>query len=155
MANKKTTVNEAEQEIHFEGDILSLKKTLQEVIVERDQRVQEVFDRDKEIQKLKSEQEISLKNCQEQIVFKNNQIAANNDAVLNTKKISVELEAKSKQLEILTNKFNELAKIFDEHLKGFDDIIELEKLMVRNSLRTQELMQTKIKAFNGEGEIKK
>jgi hypothetical protein len=176
MANKKPTTNEVKevqekQEIpfdtsHFEEEIFNLKKALQETLTERDRRIQEVFDRDKEIQKIKSEQEkqiqriiseqeLSLKNFQEQVVFKNNQIAANNDAVLNVKKTSVELEAKSKQLEILTNKFNELAKMFDEHLKGFDDILELEKLMVRNSLRTQELLQTKIKAFNGEGEIKK
>ncbi|MFZ9703660.1 MAG: hypothetical protein ACO3BB_00115 [Bacilli bacterium] len=176
MASKKTNVSEAEQpqeqEVvvcdtsNLETEIFNLKKSLQEAIVERDRRVQEVFDRDKEIQKLKSEhekqiqrligeQETSLKNLQEQITVKNNQITSNFDAVAKAKTVTVELESKNKQLEILTNKFNELAKLFDEHLKGFDDILELEKLMVRNSLRAQELLQIKIKAFNGEGENKK
>lgn len=170
MASKKTKVETLDQGILLTESVcdncVTCETNLKQIIKERDEKTQQIFDRDKEIQKLKSEQEkqiqrlISeqetlLKNFQEQITIKNNQITSNTDAVAKAKTVTIELDAKNKQLEILTNKFNELAKLFDEHLKGFDDILELEKLMIRNNLRTQELLQIKIKAFNGEGENKK
>jgi len=92
---------------------------------------QQVFDRDK--QKIKEDQEHKL--------------------VIETMKKEAELKAK--QTDALSTKFNELAKLFDEYIKGADDMIELSKLFLRNNLRTQELLQNKIKAFNGEEGVKK
>lgn len=63
-----------------------------------------------------------------------------------------QIQQRDAQIEQLSSKFNELAKLFDEYIKSFDDIIEVQKLFLRNNLRSQELMQAKIKAFNGEGE---
>lgn len=65
------------------------------------------------------------------------------------------IEAKVKETQDLAQKFNELAKLFDEQLKTTGDIIEVEKLFLRNNIRLQELMAQKINAFNGEGEDKK
>ena len=60
-------------------------------------------------------------------------------------------ESQEKMAE-LSKRYNELAKLFDEHIKGMDDILDINKLFLRNALRTQELINTKIKAYNGEGE---
>jgi len=37
-------------------------------------------------------------------------------------------------------------------MKASDDSLEINKLFLRNMLRTQELMKLKIQAINGEGE---
>jgi len=47
-----------------------------------------------------------------------------------------------------------LAKLFEEYTKASEDAIEINKLFLRNTLRTQELLNAKIKAFNGEGDKK-
>jgi hypothetical protein len=52
------------------------------------------------------------------------------------------------------SKFNQLATLFDAHIKASDDIVETNKLFLRNILRTQELMKIKITAFNGKGDEK-
>jgi FtsZ-binding cell division protein ZapB len=52
----------------------------------------------------------------------------------------------------LITKFNRLAQIFEEYTKASEDTIEINKLFLRNALRTQELLNAKIKAFNGGGE---
>lgn len=54
----------------------------------------------------------------------------------------------------LSKKYNELAQLFDEYIKSTDDIIETSKLFLRNTMRTQELMNKKIIAFNGEEDKK-
>jgi hypothetical protein len=59
----------------------------------------------------------------------------------------------NKKMGELSKRYNELAQLFDEHIKGMDDILEINKLFLRNALRTQELINIKIKAYNGlEGE---
>jgi len=64
--------------------------------------------------------------------------------------VKSKMQAIEKGYQELSKKYNEVAHIFDEHIKANDDIIEINKLFLRNSLRTQELMKLKIKAFNGE-----
>lgn len=56
----------------------------------------------------------------------------------------------NKKMGELSKRYNELAQLFDEHIKGMDDILEINKLFLRNALRTQELINIKIKAYNGE-----
>jgi hypothetical protein len=111
----------------LKNEIVELKELNKQLIDERNKRTQELFDRDKEVERLKKIHE------GQKSVFEN------------------QIIEKDKNLEALSQKFNELAKLFDEYIKGFDDIIELQKLQLRNVLRTQELLQIKIKAFNGEG----
>lgn len=65
-----------------------------------------------------------------------------------------EIASKETRMEQLSAKFNELAKLFDEYIKGFDDIMEVQKLFLRNNIRSQELLQIKIRAFNAEGDNK-
>lgn len=66
------------------------------------------------------------------------------------------LEKELKQVkgirEDLGVKYNELAKLFDEHLASFNDMIETNKLFLRTIIRTKELMEIKINAFNKKGE---
>jgi hypothetical protein len=64
------------------------------------------------------------------------------------------VEAGKAEHEKLTSKFNQLATLFDAHIKASDDIVETNKLFLRNILRTQELMKIKITAFNGKGDEK-
>ena len=54
--------------------------------------------------------------------------------------------------EDLGIKYNELAKLFDEHLASFNDMIETNKLFLRTIVRAKELMEIKINAFNKKGE---
>ena len=63
-----------------------------------------------------------------------------------------EMEHHKKMHEKASKKYNQLANIFDEYIKASDDIVETNKLFLRNILRTQELMQIKIQAFNNESE---
>jgi CTP-dependent riboflavin kinase len=63
-----------------------------------------------------------------------------------------EMTHHKKSHEEASKRYNILANIFDEYIKASDDIVETNKLFLRNILRTQELMRIKIQAFNGEGE---
>lgn len=65
-----------------------------------------------------------------------------------------ELETQKETHAFLSRKFNDLAKLFEEYTKASEDAIEINKLFLRNTLRTQELLNAKIKAFNGEGDKK-
>lgn len=118
MATKKQTLDQSILAPSCESCTIC-ESNLKQVIQERDAKTQEVFDKDKQINKLKGE-----------------------------------LDAKDKQMTLLSTKFNELAKLFDEYMKGAEDMVSLHQMLLRNNLRTQELMQIKIKAFNGEGENK-
>ena len=66
--------------------------------------------------------------------------------------LTTKLEEKTKVVETLSIKYNNLAKLFDEHIKSFEDNLEINKLFLRNMTRTQELINSKIKRFNGEEE---
>lgn len=126
MEKTKKELEQALAEVSTE--LLKLEGNVKQILKERDARTQEVLDKGKEIEQLKM------------------------DCGLEKQAIQRELKEKDKQLEVLSNKFNELAKLFDEYIKSFDDIMEVQKLFLRNNLRSQELLQGKIKAFNGEGE---
>jgi len=117
--------------VELEGSIKQLQEQIKDLTKTRDNLTQQVFDRDK--QKIKDDQEHKLV----------------------VEAIKKESEIKAKQMEELSTKFNDLAKLFDEYIKGADDMVELSKLFLRNNLRTQELLQNKIKAFNGEEGDKK
>ena len=63
------------------------------------------------------------------------------------------IDSGRKEYEKLSSKFNELAALFDKVLSANNDILETNKLFLRNALRVQELLNIKITAFNGgEGE---
>lgn len=138
MASKKQ-INISKPET-LEGGVLltetvcqnctTCENNLKQIIKERDEKTQTIFDKDKEIIRIQREHEVKLKEVQ------------------------MLLDTKIKQYELLSSKFNDLAKLFDEYIKGSEDMVQLEQMLLRNNLRTQELMQIKIKAFNGEGENK-
>ena len=67
-------------------------------------------------------------------------------------KIKSQMQEHQKGQQELGIRYNRLAQIFDEYMKASDDSVEINKLFLRNMLRTQELMKLKIQAFNGEGE---
>jgi len=68
-------------------------------------------------------------------------------------KLKQSLDQKVKSSNELGSKFNELAALFDEYMKTFEDNININELFLRNIKRARELMNIKITAFNGrEGE---
>ena len=114
--------------------------------VELELRVEEL---EKQLQE--KEKEVSLlkdtkaqnKTYVEEIYHKNKEI----------KKLTASLEEKVKTSSELGSKFNELAALFDEYMKTFEDSININELFLRNIKRGRELMNIKITAFNGrEGE---
>lgn len=66
--------------------------------------------------------------------------------------IKSKMQEQQKGQQELGMRYNKLAQIFDEYMKASDDSVEINKLFLRNMLRTQELMKLKIQAFNGQGE---
>jgi hypothetical protein len=136
IVNVKHTLNEKQKEVE------SLQQTLKQIIKERDEKTQQIFDRDKEILRLKEDINGKAREVEVQLGNK-------------IKELETQLNLKIKQYEQVSSKFNELAKLFDEYIKGADDMVELSKLFLRNNLRTQELLQNKIKTFNGEEGVKK
>jgi predicted RNase H-like nuclease (RuvC/YqgF family) len=123
------TKKEMQEEIvNLKAIVEKLQVDLKQVLKERDGRIQEVLDIQGQLEKTKREWNAEVADLKRQMVDK------------------------EKQQEQISQKFNELAKLFDEYIKSFDDIMEVQKLFLRNNLRSQELMQGKIKAFNGEGE---
>jgi predicted nucleic acid-binding Zn-ribbon protein len=135
LFNKEQEPNPLQHElIHLQNKVTEkqnainqLNEQIKDLSKTRDGLTQQLFDRDK--QKTKEEQET-------------------NNAVETVKK---QFELVQKENKELSQKFNSLAALFDEYIKGSDDMLELSKLILRNNLRTQELLQNKIKAFNGEG----
>lgn len=123
-------------------EVESAKHDLKQIIKERDEKTQQIFDRDKEILRLK-----------EDITGKAREVEFQSGNKI--KELENQLSLKLKQYEQVSSKFNELAKLFDEYIKSSDDMIELQQMLLRNNLRTKELLQIKIKAFNGEGDNKK
>lgn len=134
MASKKQTAETLDQGVLLTNNVCdkcaTCENNLKQIIKERDEKTQTIFDKDKEIIRIQREHEVKLKEVQ------------------------MLLDTKIKQYELLSSKFNDLAKLFDEYIKGSEDMVQLEQMLLRNNLRTQELMQIKIKAFNGEGENK-
>ena len=117
--------------VELEGSIKQLQEQIKDLSKTRDTLTQQVFDRDKQITKESQEHKLVIEAMKK------------------------EAELKAEQTNALSTKFNDLAKLFDEYIKGADDMVELSKLFLRNNLRTQELLQNKIKAFNGEEGEKK
>ena len=76
------------------------------------------------------------------------------DARKTIEKTQNKVQEEIKSASELSKKYNELAQLFDEYIKSTDDIIETSKLFLRNTMRTQELMNKKIIAFNGEEDKK-
>jgi predicted RNase H-like nuclease (RuvC/YqgF family) len=122
--------NKEEIVTNTEALIKQLNEQVKDLSKTRDALTQQVFDNDKA--KIKIEQE-------------------HNSTIEALKK---QFELAQKEHKELSQKFNSLAALFDEHIKGSDDMVELSRLILRNNLRTQELLQQKIKAFNGEGDKK-
>jgi chromosome segregation ATPase len=127
--------------VEKEKEVQSAQQSLKQIIKERDEKTQQIFDRDKEINRLK--EDITAKAREVEVQLGNK-----------IKELEVQLGLKLKQYEQVSNKFNDLAKLFDEYIKGSEDMVELQQMLLRNNLRTQELLQIKIKAFNGEGDKK-
>lgn len=98
---------------------------------------------EKEIEKLKELKEYKKRN--EELVREAFEYRKKID------KLEGEADEVKKTHGILTTKYNSLAQLFDEHIKAYDDVLEVNKLFLRSALRTQELVNSKIKAFNGEG----
>ena len=66
-----------------------------------------------------------------------------------------ELKVKITELEFLSKRYNRLAVLFDEYMVATNDMIQTNKLFLRTSERAKELLEIKIKAYNGgEGENK-
>jgi predicted RNase H-like nuclease (RuvC/YqgF family) len=129
---QEESINPLQQKVvELEGSIKQLQEQIKDLIKTRDTLTQQVFDRDKQITKEAQEHKLIIEAMKK------------------------EAELKAEQTNALSTKFNDLAKLFDEYIKGADDMIELSKLFLRNNLRTQELLQNKIKAFNGEEGDKK
>lgn len=70
------------------------------------------------------------------------------------KELEAEKATKEAQHSLLTARFNDLAKLFDEYIKVTDDNFKTNQLFIRTIQRSKELMEIKIKAFNGEGDKK-
>jgi uncharacterized damage-inducible protein DinB len=68
------------------------------------------------------------------------------------KKLKQKKEEDDKRFKTLTDKFNHLASLFDNYIKTFDDTVAINDLFSRNIKRAQELINIKIKAFNGREE---
>ena len=68
------------------------------------------------------------------------------------KTLEQSVQQKDEVFKNINNKYNELANLFDEYIRGFDDNIEINRLFLRNVLKNQELMNQKIKNFNGSNE---
>jgi chromosome segregation ATPase len=139
----------ATQETNFQeiinakqNEINNLNTNIKQIIKERDEKTQQIFDRDKEISRLKEDITGKAREVEFQLGNK-------------IKELENQLSLKLKQYEQVSAKFNDLAKLFDEYIKGSDDMIDLQQMLLRNNLRTKELLQIKIKAFNGEGDNKK
>ena len=129
---QEESINPLQQKVvELEGSIKQLQEQIKDLSKTRDTLTQQVFDRDKQITKESQEHKLVIEAMKK------------------------EAELKAEQTNALSTKFNELAKLFDEYIKGADDMVELSKLFLRNNLRTQELLQNKIKAFNGEEGEKK
>lgn len=128
MEKTKKQFEEENETLRLNAEQIS--QDLRTALKERDIRIQNFLDKQKEFDALKLEHKGEVNNLKK------------------------EIEVRDKKLEVLSSKFNDLAKLFDEHLKGFDDIMEVQKLFLRNNIRTQELLQIKIKTFNGEGDKK-
>jgi len=62
------------------------------------------------------------------------------------------IQSKDEAFSKINQSYNQLASLFDEYIKGFEDSIETQKLFLRNNLRSQELLNAKIKKFNGSKE---
>lgn len=104
-------------------------------------RVQEL---EKELQKANKYKEVKERNDQliQQLYDKNKE----------TKQIREELKQQQEKFSKVNGSYNKLATIFDEYIKSYNDAIETQKLFLRSNLRSQELMNSKIKNFNGSDE---
>lgn len=107
-------------------------------------RVQEL---EKQLENIPDENEIKdlrerRKNLTQEVFDANKKIKVLEDTI----------QSKDKIYQDITNKFNELANLFDEYIKGFDDVIATNKLFLRTSISTKELLEIKIKKFNGSEE---
>lgn len=148
------------KKIELEAKILELEEkiktfdayNIEELIQSNKDLTQQVYDKEKIIKKLEPKIK-DFENVEETIKEANKREKLLTEQVYEKeqfiRQIQQQQEEKIKEYQELGFKFNELAKLFDEHIKSSDDIIELSKLMLRNNLRTQELMAQKIKAFNG------
>ena len=142
LVDQSNEISELQNDlVKKQKQIDSLQTDLKQILKERDEKTQIIFDKDKEIIRLK--EDITGKAREVELQLGNK-----------IKELEVQLGLKLKQYEQVSNKFNDLAKLFDEYIKGSEDMVELQQMLLRNNLRTQELLQIKIKAFNGEGDKK-
>ena len=134
----------------LEEEVLQISQDLKIASKERDR----VNNLEKELATFHSDLEKAKQDLKTALKERDQRIQDFLDIQKETDALKKEIALRNEQLETLSSKFNDLAKLFDEHLKGFDDIMEIQKLFLRNNVRTQELLQVKIKAFNGEGDKK-
>jgi predicted nucleic acid-binding Zn-ribbon protein len=82
------------------------------------------------------------KNLTQEVFDANKKIKILEETIQNKDKVYIEI----------TNRFNDLASLFDDYIKGFDDVIATNKLFLRTANSTKELLEIKIKKFNGSEE---
>lgn len=159
VAQLEEKVQQLEKELMMVG-----QQDTEQLQKRNDELVQEVFDKNKiidnlnkTIDKQKKVEENHGVALNEKINEINEENKLKTENVRNTykeaiidleKKHNIRLDEMKQGYEVLQKKYNELAQLFDEYIRASDDIIELGKLMVRNNLRSQELMNEKIKKFN-------
>lgn len=104
--------------------------------------------RNKELEEILKEQENfqEIKKRNDQLV---QEVYDKNKAI---KSLEQTLQNKEQLLSKLNQSYNDLAALFDEYIRTFEDGIEIQKLFLRNNLRNQELINAKIKNFNGSKE---
>lgn len=58
------------------------------------------------------------------------------------------LAEKQKQIDLMGEQFNALAKLFEEYIKVFDDNVSINQLFLDNIRNNQALMKSKLEKFN-------
>lgn len=118
-----------------------LELRVQELERELKMRVQEL---EKELQEASRYKEFKKRNEEltQQLYDKNKSF----------KTLEQTIQSKDEAFSKINQSYNQLASLFDEYIKGFEDSIEIQKLFLRNNLRSQELLNAKIMKFNGSKE---
>lgn len=106
-----------------------------------------------ELRVLELERELEKANKYKDLKEKNDQLIQQvYDKNKEMKQLREELRQQREKFSKVNGSYNKLASIFDEYIKSYNDAIETQKLFLRSNLRSQELMNSKIKNFNSSDE---
>lgn len=136
---------------HEEKKVEELKKSFEQ------KKVKDFGQFEKQIHDLQLLVEEKEKALEDQIKARDGAISKTlqlQDVILekeHTIKINIqEKETQEKNFKFLEEKFNDLAKIFEEYMVAFKDQIKLSEVMYKNNNYVLEALEIKIKKFNGE-----